>query len=143
MKRNIVIMLVVFFSCGISVAQDVKKDSLTISGTVDKIYSWVLRELNNVQIQGSHPAAQEVRQRWNQVVNHLMNNKSHMAEDVKNLLVSPSGKPIDLDLLKEIIKVNEQDSVKNIELNMDVFFNEIKAASEKVKDAAIKMATKK
>ena len=66
-----------------------------------------------------------------------------MAEDVKNLLVSPSGKPIDLDLLKEIIKVSEQDSVKNIELNMDVFFNEIKAASEKVKDAAIKMATKK
>ena len=81
MKRNIVIMLVMFFGCGISVAQDVKKDSLTISGTVDKIYSWVLRELDNVQIQGSHPAAQEVRQRWNQVVNHLMNNKSHMAED--------------------------------------------------------------
>lgn len=143
MKRVIIIIgILIVGSCSVS-AQIIQKDSVSIYGTVDKIYNMVIQGLDNVQIQGSHPAAQEVRQRWNKVINHLINNKGSMAEDVKNLLVSPSGKPIDFDLLKEIIKVNEQDSVKSMELNLDVIFNEIKAASDKVKDAAVKVARKK
>lgn len=143
MKRSILIVILLIVGYGTTTAQSIKKDSLSITGAVDKIYNMILQGLDNFHIQGSHPATNEVRQRWNHVVNHLMNNKDNMAEEVKNLLVSPSGKPIDLDLLKEIIKINEIDSVKNVELNMDAIFNEIKVASEKVKDAAVKMAGKK
>ena len=67
MKRSILIVILLIVGYGTTTAQSIKKDSLSITGAVDKIYNMILQGLDNFHIQGSHPATNEVRQRWNHV----------------------------------------------------------------------------
>lgn len=140
MKKNIIIGLFFLVPCCTN-AQNLNRDSL--SATAGKMYESVLPLLDRINFSGSSSSSQELKKRWNEVVAHLKNNKKSMADDVKNLLVSPSGKPIDMELLMKFIEISEQDSVKKININMDVIIDEIKSAAGKVTEAAKKMAESK
>ena len=143
-RRGMVIA--VLCGCGLVChAQNEKKDSVKVdvTETVDYLYKKILPVLDRVEFNGNGEISRDLQNRWNKVINHLKNNKETMAEDVKDLLVSPSGVPIDLELLKRFIKINEKDSVKKIGINMDFFLDEMKAAANKVTETAKKMAETK
>ena len=119
-------------------AQSLEKDSL--STTIETLYKQFLPFLDRVEISGNSQASMELQQRWNNVVQYLKNNKGTMTEEVKNLLISPSGKPIDLELVKKFIHIKREDSVPKITINPDVLLDELKFMGERLKDISIKMA---
>ena len=136
--KKIIITCGVLIMTGVINAQNLNRDSLSMAAA--KMYESILPLLNKVEFSGNSKASQEVRERWNNVITQLKNKQGTMAKDVKDLLVSPSGTPIDMELLKKIIQITEKDSTKKVNINMDFIFNEIKAATEKVTDAAKKIA---
>ena len=144
MKKIALFLLVMGWTGDIS-AQEQNKDIFQDNTTtvVDKVYQKVLETLEGIQFTGNSEASREIQRRWNVALNSLLSNKGSMTQDVKNLLVSPSGKPIDLELLQRLIKVTEKDSVKSYNINMDFLLDEMKAASSKITNAAKKVAETK
>lgn len=144
MKKIALFLLVMGWTGGIS-AQEQNKDIFQDNTTtvVDKVYQKVLETLEGIQFTGNSEASREIQRRWNAALNSLLSNKGSMTQDVKNLLISPSGKPIDLELLQRLIKVTEKDSVKSYNINMDFLLDEMKAASSKITNAAKKVAETK
>lgn len=142
LKRFICVSGLALTMTNVLAQSPIKSDTLTnnIDSTVEWFYENILPNIENVKIVGSHPAANEVRKRWGYMINHLKSQKGSMAEDVKNLLVSPSGLPLDIEILKEIIQVEEEGDKTNITFNIDFFLNEMKEAIENVKEAAEEMA---
>lgn len=145
MKKITLIVLFVVCGWNMGYAQNNSKDTLrdnTIS-MVDRIYKKILPMLENVEFIGNSSTSRELQSRWNIMVNGLKNNSGSMTNDVKNLLVSPSGKPIDLELLQRFIQINEKDSVKSVNINMDFLLDEMKIAADKITNAAKKIAETK
>ena len=144
MKKIALFLLVMGWTGGIS-AQEQNKDMIQDNTTtvVDKVYQKVLETLDGIQFTGNSEASREIQRRWNAALNSLLSNKGSMTQDVKNLLISPSGNPIDLELLQRLIKVTEKDSVKSYNINMDFLLDEMKAASSKITNAAKKVAETK
>ena len=135
------IIIVLVLNIGTVFSQDLKKDSIT--GTVEKLYKTILPILDRVEFSGSSSTSQEISRRWNNVINHLKGNQENIAEDVKNMLVTPSGIPLDLDAIKRFIQITEEDSIKKVRFNPDFLLDEMKAAAEEVKEATQKIAKKK
>lgn len=135
------IIIVLVLNIGTVFSQDLKKDSIT--GTVEKLYKTILPILDRVEFSGSSSTSQEISRRWNNVINHLKGNQENIAEDVKNMLVTPSGIPLDLDAIKRSIQITEEDSIKKVRFNPDFLLDEMKAAAEEVKEATQKIAKKK
>ena len=144
MKRiYLSIMLCGCFS--LASAQTTRLDTLDVDvvSSAAKLYQKMLPLLDRVEFSGNSQVSRDIRMRWNNVVNHLINNGDAMAREVKDLLISPSGKPIDLELLERFIRIKEKDSVRTIDINMDFLLDEMKAAGQKVTEAAKKMAETK
>mgnify|MGYP003294769311 CR=1 FL=1 len=134
-----IIMIGMFGVCSLAAdAQSLDRDSLTT--TIESIYKQFMPFLDRVEISGNSEASMELRQRWNNVLQYLKNNKGSMTEEVKNLLIAPSGKPIDLELVKKFININRDDSVPKISINPDVLLDELKFMGDRLKDIGIKMA---
>lgn len=140
MKKTVLIIILVL-NCGLGFAQSQKQDSIT--NVAESMYKSILPMLDRIEFSGSSSASQEIERRWKNVINHLKNNQGTIAEDVKNMLVTPSGIPVDLELIKRFIQITEEDSIKKISINPDFFLDEMKEAAEKVKAATKRMAEKK
>lgn len=144
MKRILFSLVLCGSLSGVS-AQAIQNDTAKVDvvQSANELYRKMLPLLDRVEFSGSSSVSQDIRNRWNRVVNHLKSNSGNMAREVKDMLVSPSGLPIDLDLLTRFISVKEKDSVKTIDINMDFLLDEMKAAGSKVTEAAKKMAETK
>ena len=140
-KRFLVCILVMATSNAIYAQSDTIRNSIT--PTVDQIYKTVMPLLQRIEITGNSAASIELRTRWNNVVNYLQNNKGVLAEQVKDLMISPSGKEINLDLVRQFIDINTKDSVTKISINPDFWMDELQALSRRITDAAVKMTDKK
>lgn len=140
-KRFLVCILVMATSNAIYAQSDTIRNSIT--PTVDQIYKSVMPLLQRIEITGNSAASIELRTRWNNVVNYLQNNKGVLAEQVKDLMISPSGKEINLDLVRQFIDINTKDSVTKISINPDFWMDELQALSRRITDAAVKMTYKK
>ncbi len=140
MKISFIIIILVL-NIGTVFPQSQKKDSIT--GTVEKLYNSILPILDRVEFSGNSSTSQEISRRWNNVIEHLKNNQETIAEDVKEMLVTPSGIPVDMEIIKRFIMITEEDSIRKVRFNPDFFLDEMKAAAEKVKEATRKMAEKK
>ena len=140
-KRFLVCILVMATSNAIYAQSDTIRNSIT--PTVDQIYKSVMPLLQRIEITGNSATSIELRTRWNNVVNYLQNNKGVLAEQVKDLMISPSGKEINLDLVRQFIDINTKDSVTKISINPDFWMDELQALSKRITDAAVKMTDKK
>ena len=140
-KRFLVCILVMATSNAINAQSDTIRNSIT--PTVDQIYQTVMPLLQRIEITGNSAASIELRTRWNNVVNYLQNNKGVLAEQVKDLMISPSGKEINLDLVRQFIDINTKGSVTKISINPDFWMDELQALSKRITDAAVKMTDKK
>lgn len=140
-KRFLVCILVMATSNAIYAQSDTIRNNIT--PTVDQIYKSVMPLLQRIEITGNSAASIELRTRWNNVVNYLQNNKGVLAEQVKDLMISPSGKEINLDLVRQFIDINTKDSVTKISINPDFWMDELQALSRRITDAAVKMTDKK
>ena len=140
-KRFLVCILVMATSNAIYAQSDTIRNSIT--PTVDQIYKSVMPLLQRIEITGNSAASIELRTRWNNVVNYLQNNKGVLAEQVKDRMISPSGKEINLDLVRQFIDINTKDSVTKISINPDFWMDELQALSKRITDAAVKMSDKK
>ena len=121
-------------------AQSLNRDSLSV--TMESLYKQFIPFLDRIEISGNSETSLELQKRWNNVVQYLKNNQGTIIEEAKNLMVAPSGKPIDFDLVKKFININRDDSISKISLNPDVLLDELKFMGDKLKDISIKMAEK-
>lgn len=139
--KIVIPFIILVLNFGAAYSQNQKRDS--IAGTVERMYKAILPILDRIEFSGSSSTSQEISRRWNNVINHLKENKENIAEDVKNMLVTPSGIPLDLDAIKRFIQITEEDSIKKVRFNPDFLLDEMKAAAEEVKEATQKIAKKK
>ena len=137
------VVILLGISSGINAQNEKKEESFNVDETVEKLYKTFLPVLDRIEITGSSEASQELQKRWGWVVNHLKNNQGQMAEEVKKLLISPTGKTIDLEMIKEFINITGKDSTMKITLNPDFILNELKAMSNKLVQESNKMAEHK
>ena len=144
MKKLLLTIMMFCAVNNINAQTDNKKDSLDydIKGTVEKLYKTVVPLLDRVEFTGNGEVSQELQTRWNNVVNHLKNNKEFMADEVKKLLISPTGKNIDLDMVKQFINVSGKDSTMKININPEFLLDELKAMSDRIVKESSKMAEK-
>lgn len=121
-----------------------KKDSLDydIKDMVGKLYKTVVPLLDRVEFSGNGEVSEELQTRWNNVVNCLKNNKDFMADEVKKLLISPTGKNIDLEMVKQFINVTGKDSTIKININPEFILEELKAMSDRIVNESCRMAEK-
>lgn len=142
MKKLVVLSLMLVLSWSSITAQnDIIRNS--VKPSVEQIYNTVLPLLEQIEIAGSSETSSELRSRWNNVINYFRNNKDGLAEQVKDLLVTPSGKNIDMDLVRQFIDINNKDSITKITINPDFWINELQVLSNKLTEAAEKMAKQK
>lgn len=139
--KIVIPFIILVLNFGTAYSQNQKRDS--IPGTVERMYKSILPLLDRVEFSGNSSTSQEISRRWNNVIEHLKNNQETIAEDVKEMLVTPSGIPVDMEIIKRFIMITEEDSIRKVRFNPDFFLDEIKAAAEKVKEATRKMAEKK
>lgn len=139
--KIVIPFIILVLNFGIAYSQNQKRDS--IPGTVERMYKSILPLLDRVEFSGNSSTSQEISRRWNNVIEHLKNNQETIAEDVKEMLVTPSGIPVDMEIIKRFIMITEEDSIRKVRFNPDFFLDEMKAAAEKVKEATRKMAEKK
>ncbi len=139
--KIVIPFIILVLNFGTAYSQNQKRDS--IPGTVERMYKSILPLLDRVEFSGNSSTSQEISRRWNNVIEHLKNNQETIAEDVKEMLVTPSGIPVDMEIIKRFIMITEEDSIRKVRFNPDFFLDEMKAAAEKVKEATRKMAEKK
>lgn len=139
--KIVIPFIILALNFGTAYSQNQKRDS--IPGTVERMYKSILPLLDRVEFSGNSSTSQEISRRWNNVIEHLKNNQETIAEDVKEMLVTPSGIPVDMEIIKRFIMITEEDSIRKVRFNPDFFLDEMKAAAEKVKEATRKMAEKK
>ena len=144
MKKLLLTIMMFCAVNNINAQTDNKKDSLDydIKGTVEKLYKTVVPLLDRVEFTGNGEVSQELQARWNNVMIHLKNNKEFMADEVKKLLISPTGKSIDLDMVKQFINVSGKDSTMKININPEFLLDELKAMSDRIVKESSKMAEK-
>lgn len=141
MKNTLIFTILLLFT-GSAKAQ---KDTITnnITPSIEQLYQMGMAVLDRIEITGNSPTSLELKNRWNDVVTYLRSNKTGMAEQVKELLISPTGKEINIDLIRQFIDINQKDSTTKISINPDFWMDELKALSKKLNNAATKMAEKK
>lgn len=136
-----ILMIGIMSSLSVMVdAQSLNRDSLSV--TMESLYKQFIPFLDRIEISGNSETSLELQQRWNNVVQYLKNNQGTIIEEAKNLMVAPSGKPIDFDFVKKFININRDDSISKISLNPDVLLDELKFMGDRLKDISIKMAEK-
>lgn len=144
MKKLLLTIMVFCAINNINAQINNKKDSLDydVKGTVEKLYKTVVPLLDRVEFTGNGEVSQELQARWNNVMIHLKNNKEFMADEVKKLLISPTGKSIDLNMVKQFINVSGKDSTMKININPEFLLDELKAMSDRIVKESSKMAEK-
>lgn len=144
MKKLLLTIMMFCAVNNINEQTDNQKDSLDydIKGTVEKLYKTVVPLLDRVEFTGNGEVSQELQARWNNVMIHLKNNKEFMADEVKKLLISPTGKSIDLNMVKQFINVSGKDSTMKININPEFLLDELKAMSDRIVKESSKMAEK-
>lgn len=133
----------VFFGCLTAAsAQTQPTDTarVDIVRMAEQLYRNILPMFERVEFSGSSQVSNDLRNRWSRVVNHFNSNTGTMAQDVMNLLVSPSGKLIDFKMLERFITVSGRDSTRSVQINMDFLLDEMKVAGNKITEAAKKLA---
>lgn len=145
MKKILLFGILLGSSCLNSAATTINQDTITnnIRTNIDYLYETVIPLLERIEINGNSETSQELRKRWSRVVQHLKNNKVLMYSEVKKLMITPNGKSINIETIRNFIDIKEQDSVKKITLNPDYLLDELKKMGEKIKDASVKMAEQK
>lgn len=145
MKKILLFGILLGSSCLNSAATTINQDTITnnIHSNIDYLYETFIPLLDRIEINGNSEASQELRKRWSRVVQHLKNNKELMYSEVTKLMITPNGKSINMETIKNFIDIKEQDSVKKITLNPDYLLDELKKMGEKIKDASVKMAEQK
>lgn len=145
MKKILLFGILLGSSCLNSAATTINQDTITnnIRSNIDYLYETVIPLLDRIEINGNSETSQELRKRWSRVVQHLKNNKELMYSEVKKLMITPNGKSINIETIRNFIDIKEQDSVKKITLNPDYLLDELKKMGEKIKDASVKMAEQK
>lgn len=143
MKRLSLIGVGVFAWC--TLAAQTPKDTIrgNVRSTVEELYKVIMPVLDRIEITGSSEASVELRNRWGSVVSSLRNNKESMAQQVMDLMVSPSGKDIDLNLIREFIDINTQDSITKITINPDFWINELNSLSKRLSSIMDEMTKQK
>ena len=143
MKRLFLIFIVAV--SWVDLSAQVQKDTIrgNVKTTVEDIYKAVIPMLERIEITGSSEASTELRKRWEGVVSYLRDNKEEMAEQVLDLMVSPSGKEIDMNLVKEFIDIKKQDSITKVTINPDFWINELSALGERITEFLNQMAKQK
>lgn len=141
MKNTLIFTILLLFT-GSAKAQ---KDTITnnITPSIEQLYQMGMAVLDRIEITGNSPTSLELKNRWNDVLTYLRSNKTGMAEQVKELLISPTGKEINIDLIRQFIDINQKDSTTKISINPDFWMDELKALSKKLNNATTKMAEKK
>ena len=141
MKNTLIFTILLLFT-GSAKAQ---KDTITnnITPSIEQLYQMGMAVLDRIEITGNSPTSLELKNRWNDVLTYLRSNKTGMAKQVKELLISPTGKEINIDLIRQFIDINQKDSTTKISINPDFWMDELKALSKKLNNAATKMAEKK
>lgn len=126
-------------------AETVRHDTLTngVKNTIEGLYNRFIPMLDRIEFTGNGEVNNELKRRWSTAINHLKNNKEQMSDDVLNLLVSPSGQKIDMDMLKRFVNINDKDSITKIEINPDFIIDELKILGEKITNEMTRMAEQK
>lgn len=141
MKNILIFTILLLFTCNAKAQKDTITNNITPS--IEQLYQMGMTILDRIEITGNSPTSLELKNRWNDVVTYLRSNKTGMAEQVKELLISPTGKEINIDLIRQFIDINQKDSTTKISINPDFWMNELKALSKKLNNAATKMAEEK
>ena len=144
MKKTFIALITSFCIHGAQ-AQTSRQDTIRnyFQSTVESLYNTIIPIVDRIEISGGSEVSLELRRRWNEVVNHLKNNKEKMSDDVLNLLVSPSGQKIDMDRVKRFVNINDKDSITKIEINPDFIIDELKILGEKITNEMTRMAEQK
>lgn len=141
MKNTLIFTILLLFTGSAKAQQDTITNNITPS--IEQLYQMGMAVLDRIEITGNSPTSLELKNRWNDVLTYLRSNKTGMAEQVKELLISPTGKEINIDLIRQFIDINQKDSTTKISINPDFWMDELKALSKKLNNAATKMAEKK
>ena len=133
MKKIVLAVLFICNAVGVGAQSTTKSDSVNfdIKETVEQFYKTVVPMLDRIEFSGSGEVSQELRNRWGNVVNYIKNNKEFMADEVKRLLISPTGKSIDLEMVKQFINISEKDSLMKISINPEFLIDELREGDSK------------
>ena len=144
MKKTFIALITSFCIHGAQ-AQTSRQDTIRnyFQSTFESLYNTIIPMVDHIEISGGSEVSLELRRRWNEVVNHLKNNKGQISEEVMKLLVSQSGQNIDFELVKKFINITEKDSVKKISINPDFLLDELKALSRRLTEESTRMAEQK
>lgn len=145
MKKTIIIIALTM-CCQIKAsAMTIQQDTIMDNSRriLTELYETIIPLLDRVEITGNSAASQELQKRWGWVMNYMKNNKDVLFNKVKKLMMTPSGRELNVETLRNFIDINQKDSTKKITINPDFILDELNILSEKLKEAGVKMAEKK
>lgn len=145
MKKTIIIIALTM-CCQIKAsAMTIQQDTIMDNSRriLTELYETIIPLLDRVEITGNSAASQELQKRWGWVMNYMKNNKDVLFNEVKKLMMTPSGRELNVETLRNFIDINQKDSTKKITINPDFILDELNILSEKLKEAGVKMAEKK
>ena len=145
MKKTIIIIALTM-CCQIKAsAMTIQQDTIMDKSRriLTELYETIIPLLDRVEITGNSAASQELQKRWGWVMNYMKNNKDVLFNEVKKLMMTPSGRELNVETLRNFIDINQKDSTKKITINPDFILDELNILSEKLKEAGVKMAEKK
>lgn len=145
MKKTIIIIALTM-CCQIKAsAMTIQQDTIVDNSRriLTELYETIIPLLDRVEITGNSAASQELQKRWGWVTNYMKNNKDVLFNEVKKLMMTPSGRELNVETLRNFIDITQKDSTKKITINPDFILDELNILSEKLKEAGVKMAEKK
>jgi len=145
MKKTIIIIALTM-CCQIKAsAMTIQQDTIMDNSRriLTELYETIIPLLDRVEITGNSAASQELQKRWGWVTNYMKNNKDVLFNEVKKLMMTPSGRELNVETLRNFIDITQKDSTKKITINPDFILDELNILSEKLKEAGVKMAEKK
>lgn len=145
MKKTIIIIALTM-CCQIKAsAMTIQQDTIMDNSRriLTELYETIIPLLDRLEITGNSAASQELQKRWGWVMNYMKNNKDVLFNEVKKLMMTPSGRELNVETLRNFIDINQKDSTKKITINPDFILDELNILSEKLKEAGVKMAEKK
>ena len=145
MKKTIIIIDLTM-CCQIKAsAMTIQQDTIMDNSRriLTELYETIIPLIDRVEITGNSAASQELQKRWGWVMNYMKNNKDVLFNEVKKLMMTPSGRELNVETLRNFIDINQKDSTKKITINPDFILDELKILSENLKEAGVKMAEKK
>lgn len=132
---KVLLVLILAFLFYLNVGAQTRPDSIS-EDMVRKYYQELIQLMKRIEIDNSGGINAEVYKKWQDMVNKLQSSEGEIVSKNTQLI----KESLSMETLSRLITIGEKDSVSTIKINPNAFFEEMKAVSEKVSKAAVKMA---